>query len=70
MSYCIIIIMHILFSCTSQKNVLHKEINDWAFEVYLATGEPNQFLIPADWITKNDLSDPMHGYWIYYVQTQ
>ena len=47
--------MYILFCCTNQKNVLQKEIKDWAFEVHLLSGEPSQFLIPADWVIENDL---------------
>ena len=35
--------------------MLQKEIKDWAFEVRLLTGEPSQFLIPADWVIENDL---------------
>ena len=47
--------MHILFCRTNQKNVLLKEIKDWAFEVYLLTGEYSQFLISSDWIIEDDL---------------
>ena len=38
-----ILIMHILFCRTNQKNVLQKEIKDWTFEVYLLTGEPSSW---------------------------
>ena len=35
--------------------MLQKKIKDWAFEVYLLTREPSQFLILADWIIENEL---------------
>ena len=42
--FCVfILIMHILFCCTHQKNVLQKEIKDWNFKVYLFTGEPSSW---------------------------
>ena len=35
--------------------MLQKKVKDWTFEVYLLTGEPSQFMIPADWIIEMDL---------------
>ena len=40
---------------TNEKNVLQREIKDWAFEFYLLTGEPRQFMISADWIIEHVL---------------
>ena len=38
--FCVfILIMHILFYLTNQKNVLQKEIKDWTSKIYLLTGE-------------------------------
>ena len=52
--FCVfILIMHILFSRTNQKNVLQKKIrlNRWSLRINWAI----QSLIPADWIIENDL---------------
>ena len=41
-TFCVfILIMHILFCCRNQKNVLLKEIKDQTFEAYLLIGEPS-----------------------------
>ena len=42
-----------LLFCTNERKVLQREIKDWAFE--FLTGEPNQFIISADWIIEHDL---------------
>ena len=40
--FCVfILIMHVLFRRTNQKNVLQEEIKDWISEVNLLTGEPS-----------------------------
>ena len=49
-----------LSSRTNEKNVLQGEIKDWAFEVYLLTGEPSQFMISDDSITEPDLYQILH----------
>ena len=46
--------MHILLCCINQKKVLQKEIKDWAYEVYLLTGESSQFLIPTDFLSNRE----------------
>ena len=38
----------LLSFCANEKNVLQRERKDWAFEFYLLTGEPSQFIISAD----------------------
>ena len=38
-----VLIKHISFCRANQKNVLHKEIKDWTFEVYLLTREVNSW---------------------------
>ena len=48
--------MSLLSFCTNEKNVLQREIKNWAFEFYLLTGEPRQSMISADWIIE-------HGLW-------
>ena len=40
---------------TNEKNVLQREIKDWAFVFYLLTGKPRQFMISADWIIEHVL---------------
>ena len=42
--FCVfILIMHIFFCHTNQKNMLQKEIKGWTFEVCLWTGEPSSW---------------------------
>ena len=39
-TFCVfILIMHFLFCCKNQKNMLQKEIKDWTFEADLLTDE-------------------------------
>ena len=38
-----ILILHILFCCKNQKNVLLKEIKDWAFETYSLAKETSSW---------------------------
>ena len=59
--------MHFLFCGTNQKNMLQKETKDWAFEIYLLTGEPSQFLIPPDWIIENDFGQVLCVSWIFFL---
>ena len=40
--------MSFFSSLTNDENVLQWEIKDWAFDFYLLTGEPSQFMISAD----------------------
>ena len=54
-SYVKFLVSLFLSFCTNEKNVLQREIKDWAFEFYLLTGEPSQFMISADWIIEHDL---------------
>ena len=43
-NFCVFfLIMHILFCCTNQKNVLQKEMKDWTFEVHLLTDKPTSW---------------------------
>ena len=60
----------IFFCRTNQKNMLQKEITDWAFKVYLLTGEPSQFLILADWIIGNDLCQILWVVLEFFFQTE
>ena len=38
------LLVSLLSVCTNEKNTLQKEIKDSAFEFYLLTGEPSQFM--------------------------
>ena len=60
----------IFFCRTNQKNMLQKEITDWAFKVYLLTGEPSQFLILADWIIGNELCQILWVVLEFFFQTE
>ena len=51
----IILIMHILFCRTYQKNVLQKEIKNGAFRSLFINERTGQFLIPTKRITENVL---------------
>ena len=74
--FCVfILIMHNLF-CSINQSVWQKDITDWTFWVYLLTGRPSQFLIPADWIFENDLHQILcmvfeifvkHSVWIVFL---
>ena len=47
---------HVYFILSHKsENVLQKETKDLDFEMHLLTGEPNYILIPADWVTENDV---------------
>ena len=57
-TFCVsILITHVLFSRTNQKNVLQKEIKDSPFEVYLGNQLGNQILDSRWLIIENDLQE-------------
>ena len=55
---------YFILSLKSEKRVT-ENIKDWTFEVYLLTGEPSQFLSPAEWIIENVLFQILSGSWIF-----
>ena len=65
-TFCILILnMHILFCCKSQKKVLQIKIKDWNFEVYLLTEEPcSWFLLTESWERTSTRS---YGWFLKYL---
>ena len=52
----------------NEKNVLQREIKNWASEFYLLTRELSQFMISADWIIETNLSQILCAVLEFFVK--
>ena len=52
----------------NEKNVLQREIKNWASEFYLLTRELSQFMISADWIIETNLSQILCAVHEFFVK--